>query len=62
VDEDFFHRMEIPFPPMKIQERIAEKAEATKAQARKLFADARADLEKAKRDIEALILGKDAAE
>jgi restriction endonuclease S subunit len=62
VDEDFFHRMEIPFPPMKIQERIAEKAEATKAQARKLFADSRADLEKAKRDIEALILGKEAAE
>lgn len=62
VDENFFYRMEIPFPSMKIQERIAEKAEATKAQARKLFADARADLEKAKRDIEALILGKEAAE
>jgi hypothetical protein len=62
VDEDFFCRMEIPFPPMKVQERIAEKAEATKTEARKLFADARADLEKAKRDIEALILGKEVAE
>lgn len=62
VDEDFFYRMEIPFPPPKVQERIAEKAEATKTKARKLFADARADLEKAKRDIEALILGKEAAE
>lgn len=62
VDEDFFYRMEIPFPPPKVQERIAEKAEATKTKARKLFADARTDLEKAKRDIEALILGKEAAE
>ncbi len=61
VDEDFFYRMEIPFPPKKIQERIAEKAEATKNQARKLFADARTDLDKAKRDIEALILGKEGA-
>lgn len=61
VDEDFFYRMAIPFPPMKIQERIAEKAEATKTQARKLFADARADFEKAKRDIEAMILGKESS-
>ncbi len=62
VDENFFYRMEIPFPSKKIQERIAEKAEATKCQARKLFADARTDLEKAKRDIEALILGKEGGE
>lgn len=60
VDEDFFYRMEIPFPPMKIQERIAAQTKATIAQARKLFADADADLEKAKGDIEALILGKEA--
>jgi hypothetical protein len=57
VDEEFFQRMEIPFPPAKTQKRIADKAENTKAEARKLFAEARVGLEKAKREIEALILG-----
>lgn len=59
VDAEFFHRMEIPFPSVKVQARIAEKADATKAQARKLLAEGRAELEDAKRDIEALILGKE---
>lgn len=62
VDEDFFGRLKIPFPPLKTQESIAAKAEATKAKAKALFAEARVDLEKAKRDIEALILGKKAIE
>jgi hypothetical protein len=43
------------------KERILERAQTAKAQARQLFAQARADLEKAKREIEALILGKDSA-
>ncbi len=61
VDEQFFHRMAIPFPPPKDQERIATKAEEMKSAARKLFADANTNLEKAKREIEALILGNKAA-
>jgi hypothetical protein len=61
VDADFFWRMEIPFPPVTVQTRIVETADATKRKARRLFSDARADLEKAKRDIETLILGKEAA-
>lgn len=59
VDEDFFCRLDIPFPPLEIQKRIAEKVEATKAEAKTLFAEARARLEQAKRDIQALILGKE---
>jgi type I restriction enzyme S subunit len=62
VDENFFYRMEIPFPPLNTQERIAAKAEETKVKAKTLFAEARADLEKAKRDIETLILGKECVE
>lgn len=58
VDEQFFHRLEIPFPPLAIQKEIAAKAEALKNEARKLITEANAELEKSKRTIEALILGE----
>lgn len=57
VDQDFFNKMEIPLPPLPTQQRIAAKVATAQNQAKKLFASARADLEKAKREIEAMILG-----
>jgi restriction endonuclease S subunit len=58
VDQEFFLRMEIPIPPINVQRSIAEKAESAKTEAKNLFAQAQADLEQAKRDIEAMILGE----
>lgn len=60
VDEQFFRRMAIPLPPLKVQDLIAAKAEEMKSSARKLITDANANLAKAKREIEVLILGKEA--
>jgi type I restriction enzyme S subunit len=59
VDEDFFYRMEIPFPPLDTQKRIAAHTETIKEKARTLFAEAHAGLDKAKCEIEALILGQE---
>ncbi len=61
VDEQFFRRMEIPVPPVKVQERIVAKADLMKQQARKQFQNATEVLEKARREIEALILGNEAS-
>ncbi len=58
VDEQFFHRLEIPLPPIPIQKKIAIKTEDMKNQARKLLAEAAVELEKGKRKIETLILGE----
>ncbi|RYH21865.1 MAG: hypothetical protein EON54_25425, partial [Alcaligenaceae bacterium] len=57
VDQDFFSRMEIPVPPMKVQQAISAKADSIKAEARRLFARASRELDEAKAEIEALILG-----
>jgi len=46
-------------PKITRQVEIAEHLEAVRAKARSLREQASAQLEKAKRDIEALILGKD---
>ena len=56
VDENFFYRMEIPFPPLNAQEHIVTKVEAIKTKAKILFSEASSGLEKAKREIETLIL------
>lgn len=61
VDEQFFYRLEIPIPPRPDQDRITDQAEGIKEQARALMNAAVIDLERAKRDIEALILGNDEA-
>ncbi len=58
VDEDFFTRMEIPLPPTGTQRTMADRAESAKLEAKTLFAQAQADLEHAKCEIEAMILGE----
>lgn len=58
VDVEFFNRLEVPVPPDGVQVRIAEAASEAQQQARYLFKQARLDLDQAKRDIEALILGQ----
>lgn len=61
VDEQFFRHLEIPLPPPKIQERIAQSASAMKEEARRLFKEAADEMEKAKHKVEALILREGAA-
>lgn len=51
----------IPVPPSEYQEKICTRINAIKSKALVLREQARADLEQAKRDIEALILGKEVA-
>ena len=51
----------IPVPPEKEQRRICEEIAARQRQARELTATAQAALERAKREIEAMILGGDTA-
>ena len=58
VDQDFFMRMAIPLPPLDTQRALRAKAEAAKLEAKNLFAQAQANLEQAKREIEAMILGE----
>jgi len=58
VTAEFFKSVSIPVPPLPVQERIASKASAIRAEARKLKSDAAAALETAKRKIEAGIVGR----
>ena len=58
ITEDQLSKLIIPFPNRATQQRIACCLDAQYLKAQTLFAQARADLEKAKRDIEAMILGK----
>lgn len=52
----------IPVPPLPIQRKVCTQISEIQSKARALREMARADLEKAKRDIEALILGKEVGE
>lgn len=61
ITEDQLSKVIVPLAKPKEQTRIAKLLDEQYAKAERLFADARADLENAKRDIEALILGKEAA-
>ena len=54
-------KLPIPVPHGPVQERIADEVQRIKSDALRLLDQAAADLERAKREIEALILGKDAA-
>ncbi len=57
VSDEFFYRLQIPLPPLKTQQRIVEKIAARRDEAKRLRADAAAQLAAAKLEIEAMILG-----
>jgi type I restriction enzyme, S subunit len=61
ITEDQLSKVIVPIVPPAKQDRIAKLLDAQYSKVERLYAEARADLEKAKRDIEALILGKDTA-
>lgn len=62
VGSDILQRIPIPLPKPARQTEIVKHLESLSVKAQTLRKQARADLEKAKRDIEALILGKEAKE
>lgn len=57
VSEEFFHRLHIPMPPLKTQQRIVAKIAALRDKAKTLRATAATRLATAKQEIEAMILG-----
>jgi len=57
VDADFLKTLEIPLPPIDMQRALAVEAQARVAKAVELEAEANAELEKAKTQIEAILLG-----
>lgn len=57
VDEAFFARLHIPLPDVSVQRHIVEEIERRRAEARRLRAEAKTELESAKRRIEAMLLG-----
>ena len=61
VDEEFFNRLEIPLPPVEVQEEIVAEIEKVRTAAQALRRQAAAELAAAKKSIEAMILGEAAA-
>ena len=59
---DDIESLPVPIPPPHVQEKISTRIGDLRAKSRALRFQAHADLEKAKRDIEALILGKEDGE
>lgn len=59
VDEEFFKRLEIPLPPVPVQEKIATAIKKVRTDAHALRRQAAAELDAAKKEIEAMILGKE---
>lgn len=62
VGSDVLQRIPIPLPKPMRQAEIVKRLETVRAKARVLREQAHTDIEKAKRDIEALILGKEGVE
>ena len=62
VGSDILQRLLIPLPNPTRQKEIVEKLDSVRNKANKLREQARADFDKAKRDIEALILGREVVE
>jgi len=60
VDADFLRTLELPFPPLGVQKTLAAEARARVAQAVQLEKEAAAELENAKSEIEAILLGEGA--
>lgn len=58
VDADFLRTLELPVPPLGVQKKLAEEARLRVAKAVQLEEEANAELEQAKRDIEAILLGE----
>jgi restriction endonuclease S subunit len=57
VSAEFFYRLKIPLPLLKIQERIVSRIAAKQAEAKRLRATAATQLAAAKQEIEGIILG-----
>jgi type I restriction enzyme S subunit len=57
VDADFLRTLELPVPPLDVQKELAAEARARVARAVKLEEEANAELERAKAEIEAILLG-----
>jgi type I restriction enzyme S subunit len=62
VGSDILQRIPIPLPRRTRQTEIVKRLEAVRVEACTLSEQAHADIEKAKQDIEALILGKEGGE
>lgn len=58
VDEAFFYRLSIPVPPPEVQEHLAKRIESMRQEAQRLRSNALAELNAAKRRIEAMLLGE----
>lgn len=61
VDELFFRKLTIPLPPPEKQQEIAAHIQTLRDQAKQLRAEAAANLEQAKQEVEAMIIGKETA-
>lgn len=57
VDADFLRTLELPVPPLDVQKALAAEARARVARAVQLEEEANAELDRAKADIEAILLG-----
>ena len=60
VDADFLRTLELPAPPLDVQKALAAEARARIAKAVQLEEEANVELEQAKADIEAILLGETA--
>lgn len=58
VDADFLRTLELPIPPLEKQKALAAEARESVKKATNLEKEASAELEKAKQEIEAILLGK----
>ena len=58
VDELFFHKLFVPRPPLPKQHKIAAHIQTIRNKAKQLRSQAASDLEQAKQEVEAMILGE----
>lgn len=61
VDEAFFYRLTVPVPPHEVQGQLAKRIESIRQEAQRLRSNALAELNAAKRRIEAMLLGEENA-
>lgn len=58
VNTEQFDKLQIPIPPLKIQEEIAAHIQSIRTRAKELERDAHEEVERAKREVEQMILGE----